>query len=111
MSVGSPIAPAIDVVGLIVRYGDRTVVDGISFSVRPGELVALLGPNGAGKTSTIETIEGLRAAASGSVRILGEDPRTGGPRLRARIGVMLQEGGLEPRATPRDLLRLETELR
>jgi ABC-2 type transport system ATP-binding protein len=97
----------IEVTGLRVAYGGRAVLDGIDLTVRPGELVALLGPNGAGKTTTVETIEGYRTADAGTVRVLGMDPRRGGPALRARVGLMLQGGaGLEPRATPRDLVRL-----
>jgi ABC-2 type transport system ATP-binding protein len=97
----------IEISGLRMAYGGRTVLDGVDLVVRPGELVALLGPNGAGKTTTVEIAEGYRAADAGSVRVLGEDPRRGGRALRARVGLMLQGGaGLEPRATPRDLLRL-----
>ena len=90
-----------------MAYGDRVVLDGVDLAVRPGELVALLGPNGAGKTTTVETVEGYRAPAAGTVRVLGTDPRRGGPGHRARVGLMLQGGaGLEPRATPRDLVRM-----
>ena len=97
----------IEVAGLRKAYGGRTILDGIDLTVRPGELVALLGPNGAGKTTTVEIIEGYRTGDAGTVRVLGKDPRRGGPDLRARVGLMLQGGvGLEPRATPRDLLRL-----
>jgi ABC-2 type transport system ATP-binding protein len=97
----------IEVAGLRKAYAGRTVLDGIDLRVRPGELLALLGPNGAGKTTTVEIVEGYRTADGGEVRVLGEDPRRGGPALRARVGLMLQGGaGLEPRATPRDLLRL-----
>ncbi len=53
---------AIEVAGLVKRYGDRSVVDGVDLTVAPGEIVALLGPNGAGKTTTIEIIEGYRTA-------------------------------------------------
>jgi ABC-2 type transport system ATP-binding protein len=97
----------IEIAGLRVAYGGRTVLDGVDLVVRPGELVALLGPNGAGKTTTVEIAEGFRSADGGTVRVLGEDPRHGGRGLRARVGLMLQGGaGLEPRATPRDLVRL-----
>src|SRR6185369_12552484 len=89
----------------------RTVLDAVDLVVRPGELVALLGPNGAGKTTTVEIIEGYHAADAGTVRVLGVDPRHGGPALKARVGLMLQGGvGLEPRATPRDLIRLYSAL-
>ena len=97
----------IELSGLRIAYAGRTVLDGVDLTVRPGEVVALLGPNGAGKTTTVEIAEGYRAADAGSVRVLGQDPRRGGPALRARVGLMLQGGaGLELRATPRDLLRL-----
>jgi ABC-2 type transport system ATP-binding protein len=83
------------------------VLDGVDLAVGPGELVALLGPNGAGKTTTVEIVEGYRTADRGTVRVLGDDPRTGGPALRARVGLMLQGGaGLEPRASARELVGL-----
>ena len=97
---------AIELHGLRKRYGKRTVLDGIDLRVGAGELVALLGPNGAGKTTAVEIIEGYRAGDGGSVRVLGVDPRRGGPAHRARVGLMLQDGGLDPRSTPRDVLRL-----
>ena len=96
--------PAIVVTGASKRYGDRTVLDDVSLAVEPGELVALLGPNGAGKTTTVEIIEGYRRGDRGTVRVLGEDPRTGGPALRARVGIMLQGGGFDPRARPRETI-------
>jgi ABC-2 type transport system ATP-binding protein len=96
--------------GVVKRYGSRTVLDGVSLAVHPGELVALLGPNGAGKTTAVEILEGYRTADGGSVRVLGQDPRRGGPALKARVGLMLQGGGLDPRSTPRDVLRLYARL-
>ena len=97
----------IEVAGLRKAYGGRAVLDGVDLVVRPGEVVALLGPNGAGKTTMVEIVEGYRAQDAGTVRVLGEEPRRGGPMLRARIGLMLQGGaGLEPRGTPRDLVAL-----
>ena len=98
--------PAIAVRGLVKRYGGRAVVDGVDLEVGRGELVALLGPNGAGKTTTVETIEGYRRPDGGEVRVLGLDPFREGAALRARIGLMLQGGGIQPLATPRELLRL-----
>jgi ABC-2 type transport system ATP-binding protein len=95
---------AVIVQDLTKRYGDRTVLDGVSLSVAPGELVALLGPNGAGKTTTVEIIEGYRRADGGTVRVLGHDPVRGGRVLRARVGLMLQGGGIDPRAAPLETL-------
>jgi len=95
---------AVRVEGLVKQYGPRVVLDGVSLSVGHGELVALLGPNGAGKTTTVEIVEGYRRADHGLVRVLGQDPAIGGPQLRARVGLMLQNGGIDPRAEPRETL-------
>lgn len=97
--------PTVVVEGLVKRYGPRTVLDGVSLTVAGGELVALLGPNGAGKTTTVEIIEGYRQADGGSARVLGVDPVAGGRTLRAQVGLMLQGGGIDPRAQPRETLR------
>jgi ABC-2 type transport system ATP-binding protein len=80
----------IDVRDLRMRYGSKDVLEGISFTARPGELLALLGPNGAGKTTTIEILEGFRMRSAGHVRVLGTDPKDGDEAWRARIGVVLQ---------------------
>ena len=82
------------------------MLDGISLRIGFGEIVALLGPNGAGKTTTVEIVEGYRRPDSGTVRVLGSSPADGGSALKARVGLMLQGGGLDPRTTPRDALRL-----
>lgn len=97
--------PPVVVDGLVKRYGERAVLDGASLTVRAGELVALLGPNGAGKTTLVEIVEGYRRADGGRVRVLDTDPATGGRELRARVGLMLQGGGIDPRAQPRETLR------
>ncbi len=97
--------PAISIDGLTKRYGDRTAVDGVSLEVRAGEIVALLGPNGAGKTTTVEVVEGYRRGDAGTVRVLGADPWRAGRSLRARVGLMLQEGGIDLRARPAETLR------
>jgi ABC-2 type transport system ATP-binding protein len=99
-------APAIAVAGLRKAYGKRPVLTGVTFDVARGELFALLGPNGAGKTTTVEILEGYRTADAGTVRVLGLDPVKDGARLRPRIGLMLQEGGIDNRSTPREVLRL-----
>ena len=95
-----------EVEGLVVRYGSTAAVDGVSFVVERGEVVALLGPNGAGKTSTVETLEGYRRPTAGSVRVLGLDPVADSGSLLPRIGVMLQRGGIYPGIRPAEVLRL-----
>ncbi|GAA1574451.1 hypothetical protein GCM10009804_34030 [Kribbella hippodromi] len=78
---------------LVVRYGEKTAVDGLSLTVAAGTVTAVLGPNGAGKTTTVETCEGFRRPDSGRVRVLGLDPLADHDKLMPKIGVMLQEGG------------------
>jgi len=88
--------PAVEVDRLVVRYGSLVAVDEITFDADFGEVVALLGPNGAGKTTTVETLEGFRRADSGRVRVLGLDPWSDHTKLTARVGVLLQRGGIYP---------------
>ena len=96
---------AIEVRDLRKAYGDVQAVNGVTFDVQSGECLALLGPNGAGKTTTTEVLEGYLHADSGSVQVLGTDPRTAGLAWRARIGIVLQSdrdlGDLTVRETMR----------
>ena len=101
---------AVVVQDLVVRYGDFTAVDGISFIARAGQVTAVLGPNGAGKTSTLEVCEGYRAAAAGSVSVLGLDPKRQQARLSRDMGVMLQEGGVLGGARVGDVVRQYCDL-
>jgi ABC-2 type transport system ATP-binding protein len=96
----------VEVTGLTKRYGDRTVVDDVSFGIEAGEVFTLLGPNGAGKTTTVEMLEGLRRPDAGSIRILGLDPTRDGVELHAQVGVMLQEVGAPRALTAREVLAL-----
>ncbi|MGO1181971.1 MAG: ABC transporter ATP-binding protein [Micrococcaceae bacterium] len=77
----------------------------MSLTARAGHVTALLGPNGAGKTTTLNIAQGLDRPSNGTVRLLGTDPWRASAELRSRVGVMLQEGGLPPSATPARLLR------
>ena len=95
-----PAGPAVAVEGLRKAYGSRPVLEDVSFAVPRGSLFALLGPNGAGKTTTVEILEGYRRADAGTVRVLGLDPSRERATLRTRIGLMLQEGGIDNRSTP-----------
>ena len=96
--------PAVQVRGLMKRYGGRAVVDGLDLDVARGEVFALLGPNGAGKTTTIEILEGVRRRDTGSVSVLGEDPAGAGRAWRSRIGVVSQSEGVAQELTVREML-------
>ena len=95
---------AIVVSELRKSYGALEAVKGVSFEVATGEVFALLGPNGAGKTTTVEILEGYRSRDAGTVSVLGMDPARGGVRLRERMGIVLQECGIEELLTPREAL-------
>lgn len=97
--------PAVVVEHLVKTYGRTTAVVDVSLTAHRGQVTAVLGPNGAGKTSTVETCEGLLHPDGGTVRVLGHDPWRAGPDLRARVGVMLQDGGLPTGARPLGVLR------
>jgi ABC-2 type transport system ATP-binding protein len=102
----STLDPAVDVSGLVRRFGSTTAVDGLDLRLHSGQVLALLGPNGAGKTTTIEVCEGYLRRDAGSVRVLGMDPATDGERLRPRIGVMPQGGGAYPWVRAAEMLEL-----
>ena len=97
--------PAVLVEELEVRYGRRRAVDGLSLAAPAGAITALLGPNGAGKSSTVECCIGLRRPDAGRIRVLGLDPVRDARRLRPRVGVMLQDGGLPNGAPAGQVLR------
>ena len=99
----------IEVEGLRKSYGDVEAVKGLSFSVDEGEVLAVLGPNGAGKTTTVEILEGYRERDGGEVHVLGMDPANGGIELRGRIGIVLQECGVDPFLTVSEVLRKHSE--
>jgi len=96
---------AVLVEGLVMRYGAKTAVDGLSLVVERGSVTAVLGPNGAGKTTTLETCEGFRRPQQGTVRVLGLDPQADRRRLLPRIGVMLQSGGAWTGIRAEEMLR------
>jgi ABC-2 type transport system ATP-binding protein len=86
---------AIRVRNLRKSYGAIEAVRGIDFDVEEGEVFGFLGPNGAGKTTTVEILEGYRPRSAGDVEVLGHDPASGNRVLRERIGIVLQETGVE----------------
>jgi len=97
---------AVMVEDLVVRHGDLTAVDRVSFRVDRGQVLALLGPNGAGKTTTMDALTGLRRPAAGRVRVLDLDPATQHEALMPHLGVMPQDGGVYPGARPLEMLQL-----
>jgi len=90
--------------GLRKSFGDFEAVKGIDLDVRPGEAFGFLGPNGAGKSSTMRMVASVSPSSGGELRILGMDPATEGPAIRARLGVCPQEDTLDNELSVRDNL-------
>lgn len=96
----------IEIENLVKRYNDFIAVNGISFSVKRGEIFGILGPNGAGKTTTLEIIETLKKPTSGEVRVDGYSVVRKPWEVKKRIGVQLQSTGFYPELTLVDLLNM-----
>src|SRR4051794_34646844 len=104
---GAPaVAPALTVRDLRKSYDKVAAVAGLDLDVRTGECFGLLGPNGAGKTTTIEVCEGLTAADSGDVEVLGLRWTSDAARLRQRLGIQLQDTQLSEKLTVLETLQL-----
>jgi ABC-2 type transport system ATP-binding protein len=98
---------AVRVRGLRKSYdGVVQALDGVDLDVRRGEVLALLGPNGAGKTTLVEILEGHRTADAGDVSVLGHDPARRERAYRARIGIVLQEEGIDQTLGVREVVEL-----
>jgi ABC-2 type transport system ATP-binding protein len=97
-------SPAIRTTELSKRYGSHTALHGLDLTIEPGTVFGLIGPNGAGKTTTLRMLLDIIRPTSGTARVLGEDPRTGGQALRRRIGFVPGELRLEGRVKGRALL-------
>ena len=95
---------AIDTNQLTKKYGDFQAVSNVSLRVHEGEIFALLGPNGAGKTTTVEILEGHRSKTSGQVKVLGMDPSENSTEFRSRVGIVLQDTGIEQYLTAVEIL-------
>jgi ABC-2 type transport system ATP-binding protein len=99
--------PAVSVRGLRKSYdGVTQALDGVDLDVRRGEVLAILGPNGAGKTTLVEILEGHRTADAGEVDVLGYDPARRERAFRARIGIVLQEDGIDQSLGVREVVDL-----
>lgn len=102
--------PALEITHLRKQFGSVTACENVSLSANFGEITALLGPNGAGKSTTIACATGLLSPDGGEVQLLGANPFTHDAETRARVGVMLQDGGLTSGATPAHLLTYASSL-
>src|SRR4026209_2732559 len=92
------------------RGGNVEAVRGVDLQVREGEVFGFLGPNGAGKSTTVRMLTTLMTITSGSARVAGIDVTADPDAARRRIGVALQEAGLDPRQTGRELVVLQARL-
>ena len=90
---------------LVIKYGNVTAVDHVSFTAQPGRVTVILGPNGAGKTSTIEACEGFLSPTAGSVQVLELNPFLQRKQLNRLMGIMLQDGGIYPSARVGELVQ------
>jgi len=111
MTGSPPTVSALEVRDLVKVYGDVRAVDGVSFTVAPGEAVALLGPNGSGKTTTLKAAAGLVKPDSGAIRVggfdLGKHPR----RARREMSFLPQQASFPANVTVREVLELHARLR
>jgi ABC-2 type transport system ATP-binding protein len=107
-------APAIEAQNLVKHYKSRDgtveAVRGVDLAVHSGEIFGFLGPNGAGKSTTVRMLTTLLSITSGTARVSGVDVAGDPDEVRRRIGVALQEAGLDPRQTGRELLVLQGRL-
>jgi ABC-2 type transport system ATP-binding protein len=102
--------PAIQANDLVRRFGEVEAVRGVSLQVAEGEIYGFLGPNGAGKTTIVRILTTLLQPTSGTATVLGHDVTTESTTVRRLIGVALQEAGLDPKQTGRELLTLQARL-
>jgi ABC-2 type transport system ATP-binding protein len=102
--------PVIQISCLSRRFGEKNAVDNLSLEVQTGEIFGFLGHNGAGKTTTVRLLNGVLEPTSGSASVLGLDPLTEGPAVRAHTGVLTETPSLDERLTARDNLAFYADL-
>jgi ABC-2 type transport system ATP-binding protein len=102
--------PVIQTSSLSRRFGEKNAVDDLGLEVHAGEIFGFLGHNGAGKTTTVRLLNGVLEPTAGSARVLGLDPQTQGPALRAQTGVLTETPSLDERLTARDNLSYYADL-
>ena len=103
--VTTALPSALTMDSVVRRFGRVEALRGLTWAATAGEVTCVLGPNGAGKTTAVEIATGLQRPDGGSVRVLGTDPWQADAAHRARVGVMLQDGGLPQSVRPMALLR------
>lgn len=96
--------PIIEANNLERTFGDHKAVDGMTFTVEPGEVFGLLGPNGAGKTTTVRLLNGILPPSAGFARVFGLDPITQGESIRRKTGVLTETPALYERLSAHDNL-------
>ncbi len=101
---------AIEARGLVRRFGDKTAVDGINLNIAEGEIYGFLGPNGAGKSTTVRMLTTLLAPTAGDATVAGHSVVSHPDEVRFNIGVALQDAGLDPKQTGRELLDMQGRL-
>ncbi len=104
------VGPAITTTGLTKDFGSLRAVDGLDLCIERGQVFGFLGANGSGKSTTVRMLTTLLAPTSGEARVDGLDVRREAREVRRRIGVALQEAGLDDLQTGRELLRLQSRL-
>src|SRR5690349_4450916 len=102
--------PVIQTSSLSRRFGEKNAVDELTLEVQAGEIFGFLGHNGAGKTTTVRLLNGVLEPTTGHAKVLGLDPQTDGPALRARTGVLTETPSLDERLTARENLSFYSEL-
>jgi ABC-type multidrug transport system ATPase subunit len=91
-----PVVGLVQIEGISKSYGHQLAVDGVSFSIAPGEIVGFVGPNGAGKSTTLRVLTGLITPDSGSISLDGIDQRTDPTGFRARLGALIEAPAIYP---------------
>src|ERR1700743_3844843 len=101
----------LEVLNLTKTYAGLPAVDGVTFNIRPGEVLGYLGPNGAGKSTTVKMLTGLLEPTSGRVLFHGEDIRHDMKAFQRRLGYVPEEAHLYPHLTGREYLQLAGRIR